>query len=59
MTDILTEICEKKRIELKETKLRCSLSSLKKILKDKTNRGFKDLLINSQIKKNNNIIAEI
>ena len=59
MTDILTEICKKKRNELKETKLRCSFSTLEKIVQNKKNRGFKDLLINSQNKKNNNIIAEI
>ena len=59
MTDILTEICKKKRIELKETKLRCSFSTLEKIVQNKKNRGFKDLLINLQNKKNNNIIAEI
>ena len=44
MTDILNKICEKKRIELAESKKRCSFSSLQKILQDKTNRGFKNLL---------------
>ena len=59
MTDILNKICEKKRIELIETKKRCSFSSLEKIIQDKNNRGFKKLLINSHKLKKNNVIAEI
>ena len=59
MKDILQKICENKKIELEITKQRCSFSSLEKIIKDKNNRNFKELIINSQDKKNNNIIAEI
>ena len=59
MRDILNTICENKRIELKKTKKKCSFSSLEKIIKDKKNRGFKNLLINAHKKKKNNLIAEI
>jgi len=59
MKDILSKICENKKIELEITKQRCSFSSLEKILQNKNNRNFKELIINSQDKKNNNIIAEI
>ena len=59
MIDILTKICEKKRVELEKTKQKCSFSTLKKIFQDKKNRNFKQLLINSQKKEKNNIIAEI
>ena len=59
MKDILSKICENKKIELEKTKQRCSFSSLEKILQNKNNRNFKELIINSQDKKNNNIIAEI
>ena len=59
MKDILSKICENKRIELEKTKQRCSFASLEKILQNKNNRNFKELIINSQDKKNNNIIAEI
>ena len=59
MKDILSKICENKKIELEKTKQRCSFSSLEKILQNKNNRNFKKLIINSQDKKNNNIIAEI
>ena len=59
MKDILSKICENKKIELEKTKQRCSFSSLEKIIQDKNNRNFKKLIINSQGEKNNNIIAEI
>jgi len=59
MKNILNKICENKKIELEKTKQRCSFSSLEKILQNKNNRNFKELIINSQDKKNNNIIAEI
>ncbi len=59
MTDILTKICEKKKIELEVSKQRCSFTSLEKIIQEKQNRGFKKLLINSQKKRKKNIIAEI
>ena len=59
MKDILSKICENKKIELEITKQRCSFSSLEKILQNKNNRNFKELLINSHDKKKNNIIAEI
>ena len=59
MTDILNKICEKKRIELIETKKRCSFASLEKIIQDNKNRGFKNLVLNAHKQKKNNIIAEI
>ena len=59
MINILDQICEKKRIELELSKKRCSFSSLEKLIQENKNRNFKQLLINSQIKKKNNIIAEI
>ena len=59
MKNILLEICNKKREEIIKLKERCSFASLEKILNDKKNRNFKELLINSSRKKTNNIIAEI
>ena len=59
MTDILNKICEKKRIELIETKKRCSFASLEKIIQDNKNRGFKNVVLNAHKQKKNNIIAEI
>ena len=59
MNNILTQICEKKKKELKLSKKRCSFSSLEKLIQEKKNRGFKKLLINSQIKNRNNLIGEI
>ncbi|SVC84023.1 uncharacterized protein METZ01_LOCUS336877, partial [marine metagenome] len=49
----------KKRDELVITKKKCSLASLIKLLPEKKNRKFKNLLQLSQINKKNNIIAEI
>ena len=40
MTDILGQICDKKRIEIEQTKQKCSFASLEKILQDTTNRSF-------------------
>ena len=59
MNNLLAQICEKKKIELEFSKKRCSFSSLEKLIQEKKNRSFKQLLINSQNKKNNNLIAEI
>ncbi len=59
MKNILEKICESKKIELIKTKQRCSTNSLKKLIKNTKNRGFKNLLINSEKNKKNNIIAEI
>ena len=59
MKDILTKICEKKRIEIEQTKQRCSFATLEKLLQNKENRRFKNLLINSHKERKNNIIAEI
>ena len=50
---------KKKKKELEITKTKYSLSSLKKLLPEKTNRNFKKLLQYSQKNKKNNIIAEI
>lgn len=59
MINILKKICEEKKKELEITKTKYSLSSLKKLLPEKTNRNFKKLLQYSQKNKKNNIIAEI
>ena len=59
MNNILKKICERKFKELEFTKSKCSLSSLKKLLPERKNRNFKDLLTQSQENKKNNIIAEI
>ena len=58
MTNILNLICNQKNIELVEEKRRCSYQSLEKLLDKKKKRNFKELLMNSQIEINNNIIAE-
>jgi indole-3-glycerol phosphate synthase len=59
MKNILKEICKKKRSEIEDTKSRYSLKSLKKLLPEKKNRNFGELLNTSQKNKKNNIIAEI
>ena len=59
MSDIIAQICEKKKIELELSKKRCSFSSLEKLIQEKQNRNFKQLLIKSQTEQNNNLIAEI
>lgn len=59
MNNILDQICKKKEIELEEEKQRCSYKTLEMLLNNIENRGFKKLLTNSQIKKNNNLITEI
>ena len=59
MKKILKKICDYKKKELEITKSKCSLKSLIKLLPDKKNKKFKDLIINSQNNKSNNIIAEI
>jgi indole-3-glycerol phosphate synthase len=59
MINILKEICFKTRKEIEINKYNCSLNTLKKLLPQKKNRNFKKILIESQIIKKNNIIAEI
>ena len=59
MSKLLKEICEKKKYEIEYLKKKCSLKSLKKLLPKKSNRGFKNLIINCNQNKKNNIIAEI
>ena len=59
MSDLLKKICQKKRTELEIIKNKCSLTSLKKLLPEKKNKSFKNLLQLSQKNKKNNIIAEI
>jgi len=59
MNNILEQICDKKKIELSEDKKKCSYQSLEKLLDKKKKRNFRELLVNSQNTKNNNIIAEI
>ena len=59
MIDILKKICENKLVEIEKSKEKCSISNLEKLIKDKKNRKFKNLLIESAKNKKNNIIAEI
>ena len=59
MNNLLKKICQKKRDELEITKNKCTLTSLKKLLPEKNNKGFKNLLQLSQKKNKINIIAEI
>ena len=59
MSNILKKICNKKKNELENIKIKCSLKTLKKLLPEKKNRGFKNLLLDSQKRRKNNIIAEI
>lgn len=59
MTDILKKICDHKKEELKLTKSKCSLDSLIKLLPNKNNKNFKNLILKSKKNKTINIIAEI
>ena len=59
MNSILEKICDNKKNEIIKTKEKCSLDSLQKIIKNKINRNFKKLIIDSQRKNKNNIIGEI
>ena len=59
MNNILNNICEQKKVELENVKLRCSLKSLKKLLPERNNRNFKKLIESCNLNKKNNIIAEI
>lgn len=60
MHNILKKICEDKRIEIEILKKKCSLNSLKKLISDQINkRDFKNIIINSSLKKKNYIIGEI
>ena len=59
MTNILKEICKKKKKEIEILKSKCSLNSLIKLLPNQKNKNFKNLIQKSQINKSNNIIAEI
>ena len=57
--NILEKICKNKIEEIKFEKKKYSLNTLEKIIKLKPNRNFKKLLIEKNITKQNNIIAEI
>ena len=59
MKNILKKICDYKKKELEITKSKCSLKSLIKLLPEKKNKRFKNLIIDAQKNKSNNIIAEI
>ena len=59
MTNILKKICDKKKEELEITKSKCSLKSLIKLLPERKNKKFIELITNSQKKNYTNIIAEI
>ena len=59
MNNILKIICDKKKEDLEFAKKKCSLKTLVKLLPEKKNRKFKNLLQKSQSEKKNNIIAEI
>ena len=51
MTNILKNICNKKKDELDFKKKKCSLKTLKKLISDKKNRNFKKLIQNSHLNK--------
>ena len=59
MNDILKNICDQKKIAIEINKNKCSYSSLEKLIKNKINRNFRNLVIDSQKKFTNNIIGEI
>ncbi len=60
MTNILKKICEDKIKELEETKKRCSIKTLEKLISPKLEkREFKKKLISAQLNNKNFIIGEI
>jgi indole-3-glycerol phosphate synthase len=59
MNYILKKICTDKIKEIEVTKSKCSLDTLIKLLPEKKNKKFKNLIQESQQNKTNNIIAEI
>ena len=60
MANILKKICEDKKIELEQTKKKCSLKTLKKLISHKiTKRNFRDVLMQANLTKDNFIIGEI
>ena len=60
MNNILTKICEDKKLEIEILKKKCSLKSLKKLVSDKIiKRDFKSNILNSSVEKKNFIIGEI
>ena len=60
MVNILEKICADKKIEIEQTKKRCSLNTLKKLISNKINkRNFKETIIEKQINGKNFIIGEI
>ena len=59
MSQILKKICDFKKKDIEKTKAKCSLKSLIKLLPEKSNKKFKNLILGSQKDRSNNIIAEI
>ena len=59
MKNILRNICDDKKKDIENSKNKCSLKSLIKLLPEKKNRNFKNELIKSNRNKKNSIIAEI
>ncbi len=59
MKNLLKIICENKEKEIIESKKRCSMKSLEKLIQKKNKRGFKNLAVISEKNKCNNIIGEI
>ena len=60
MSNILKKICEDKYKQIELLKDKCSLSTLKKLISDKIEkRNFKNVVIESAVKKNNFIIGEV
>ena len=57
--NILEEICNNKKEEIKFEKEKYSLKTLEKIIELKPNRGFKKLIVSNNEQKKNNIIGEI
>jgi len=60
MANILEKICKDKKIEIEQTKKKCSLNSLKKLISDKIiKRSLRKALTLNNLNKTNFIIGEI
>ncbi len=60
MVNFLKKICENKKIEIEQTKKKCSLNSLKKLISEKIDkRSFREAIVQNNLIKSNFIIGEI
>jgi len=57
--NILDKICQNKKKEIFEDKKKYSINTLEKCVKKSKNRGFKNLILEKNVKKENNLIGEI